>query len=137
MGSPDPHKWYDEKADNPPRIRALAEVRHRATREGYCYRHVQAIIVAIDQYAERALGNREYFLNRTYRALALLVERRSTMNRERELQQLLTKNRSFAERSKLSDRGLVDFRRVCEQMDILDRETDTIRAGPSLIARNE
>jgi hypothetical protein len=35
--------------------------------EGYCYLHVQAIIVAIDQYAESALGNREYFLNRPYR----------------------------------------------------------------------
>ncbi|WP_246668781.1 hypothetical protein [Bradyrhizobium sp. UNPF46] len=45
---------------------ALAEVRHRATREGYCYQHVQAIIVAIDQYAEKALGSREYFLNRPY-----------------------------------------------------------------------
>ncbi|WP_063799905.1 hypothetical protein [Bradyrhizobium jicamae] len=28
--------------------------------------HVQAIIVAIDQYAEKALGNREYFLNKPY-----------------------------------------------------------------------
>jgi hypothetical protein len=28
--------------------------------------HVQAIIVAIDQYAEAALGNREFFLNRPY-----------------------------------------------------------------------
>jgi hypothetical protein len=28
--------------------------------------HVQAIIVSIDQYAESALGNREYFLNRPY-----------------------------------------------------------------------
>jgi hypothetical protein len=60
--------WYDEKADNPPWIKALAEVRHRATREGYCYHHVQAIIVAIDQYAETALGNREYFLNRPFSA---------------------------------------------------------------------
>jgi hypothetical protein len=31
-----------------------------------CYQHVQAIIVAIDQYAEAALGNRDFFLNRTY-----------------------------------------------------------------------
>jgi hypothetical protein len=31
---------------------------------GYCYQHVQAIIVAIDQYAEKALGNREFFLNK-------------------------------------------------------------------------
>ena len=60
--------WYDEKADNPPWIKALAEVRHRATREGHCYHHVQAIIVAIDQCAEKALGNREYFLNRPFSA---------------------------------------------------------------------
>jgi hypothetical protein len=35
--------------------------------------------------------------------------------------------RPLAERSKLSDRGLVDFRRVCDQVGILDRDTDTIR----------
>jgi hypothetical protein len=35
--------------------------------------------------------------------------------------------RPLSERSKLSDRGLPDFRRVCIQMGILDRETDTIR----------
>jgi hypothetical protein len=29
------------------------------TREGHCYQHVQAITVAIDQYAEKALGNRD------------------------------------------------------------------------------
>lgn len=39
----------------------MAEVRIRATREGSCYQHVQAIIVAIDQYAEAALGNRQFF----------------------------------------------------------------------------
>jgi hypothetical protein len=59
-------KWYDHNADNPPWIKALAEVRHGAPREGYCYHHVQAIIVAIDQYAEKALGNREYFLNKPH-----------------------------------------------------------------------
>lgn len=57
-------KWYDDKADNSPWIDALTEVRQRATREGYCYQHVQAITVAIDQYAEKALGNRDYFLNK-------------------------------------------------------------------------
>jgi hypothetical protein len=58
-------RWYDATAkDNSPWIKALAEVRHRATREGYCYAHVQAIIVSIDQYAEAATGNRDYFLNR-------------------------------------------------------------------------
>jgi hypothetical protein len=59
-------QWYDDKAENPPWIKALAEVRQRATREGYCYQHVQAITVAIDQYAEKALGNRDYFLNKPY-----------------------------------------------------------------------
>ena len=49
-----------------PWINALAELRQRATREGYCYQHVQAITVAIDQYAEKALGNRDYFLNKPY-----------------------------------------------------------------------
>ncbi|MCA1457051.1 hypothetical protein I6F35_28185 [Bradyrhizobium sp. BRP22] len=63
----DPAKWYDEKDDNPPWIKALADVRRQATLEGYCYNHVQPIIVAIDQYAEAALGNREYFLNRPHR----------------------------------------------------------------------
>jgi len=43
-------------------------VRQRATCEDYCYQHVQAITVAIDQYAEKALGNRDYFLNKTYGA---------------------------------------------------------------------
>ena len=60
-------KWYDPNAtDNPPWVKALAEVRRLAPREGWCYHHVQAIIVSIDQYAESALGNREYFLNRPY-----------------------------------------------------------------------
>ena len=53
-------------ADNSPWIEALAELRQRATREGHCYQHVQAITVAIDQYAEKALGNRDYFLNKPY-----------------------------------------------------------------------
>jgi len=63
----EPPKWYDANAtDNPPWIKALAEVRHLACREGWRYQHVQAIIVAIDQYAEAALGNREFFLNKPY-----------------------------------------------------------------------
>ena len=43
--------------------KALAEVRRL---EGWRYHHVQAIIVSIDQYAEAALGNREFFLNKPY-----------------------------------------------------------------------
>jgi hypothetical protein len=37
-----------------PFLKAFEEVRHLATREGWRYQHVQAIIVAIDQYAEAA-----------------------------------------------------------------------------------
>jgi hypothetical protein len=62
----DPLTWYDDKADNPAWIKALAEVRRLGPREGYCYHHVQAIIVSIDQCAEKALGNREFFLNRPH-----------------------------------------------------------------------
>jgi hypothetical protein len=58
--------WYDPKADNPPWIKALADVRHMGTRESYCFHHVQAIMLAIDQYAETALGNRQYFLNKPH-----------------------------------------------------------------------
>ena len=53
----EPVKWYDDNADNPPWIKALAEVRRL---EGWRYHHVQAIIVSIDQYAEAALGGREF-----------------------------------------------------------------------------
>ena len=56
-----PVQYFDDNADNTPGLKALEEVRRRATREGWCYRHVQAIIVAIDQYAEAATGNRQYF----------------------------------------------------------------------------
>jgi hypothetical protein len=37
-----------------------------ATREGHCAQHVQATTIAIDQYAEKALGNRDYFLNKPF-----------------------------------------------------------------------
>ncbi|MEK9284765.1 MULTISPECIES: hypothetical protein [unclassified Bradyrhizobium] len=53
-------RWYDPSDDNPPWIKTLAEVRHLAPRERWCYQHVQAIIVAID------LGNREFFLDPLY-----------------------------------------------------------------------
>jgi hypothetical protein len=55
----------DEQADNTPWVNALAKVQMMVAREGYCYQHVQVIAVAIDQYAEKALGNREYFLKQT------------------------------------------------------------------------
>jgi hypothetical protein len=40
--------------------KSLAETRRHAALQGWCYQHVQAIIVAIDQYAEArgaTLGN--------------------------------------------------------------------------------
>lgn len=46
-------KWHDHNAkDNAPFLDALAKARDIAVKEGYCYHHVQAIIVSIDQYAE-------------------------------------------------------------------------------------
>ena len=44
-------RWFDDEKDPPPFLKALYEARRLAKREGYCYQHVQAIIVAIDQYA--------------------------------------------------------------------------------------
>jgi hypothetical protein len=59
-------RYFSDDPNPPPFIKALAEVRQLAPREGWCYQHVQAITVAIDQYAEKAMGNREYFLNKPY-----------------------------------------------------------------------
>jgi hypothetical protein len=56
-------RWFDDEKDPPPFLKALHEVRRLATREGCCYQHVQAIIVAIDQMPEAATGNRDCFLN--------------------------------------------------------------------------
>ncbi|WP_308163768.1 hypothetical protein [Bradyrhizobium sp. SRL28] len=60
-------KWYDDKART---IRlgstrlpnCGSEPRERATATSTS----KAITVAIDQYAEKALGNRDYFLNKPY-----------------------------------------------------------------------
>jgi hypothetical protein len=61
-------KYFSDSEDHPPFIKALAEVRRIGVHEGWCYHHVQAIIVAIDQYAEAATGNREYFWNKPHSA---------------------------------------------------------------------
>ncbi|WP_315743066.1 MULTISPECIES: hypothetical protein [unclassified Bradyrhizobium] len=58
--------FSDERDSAPPFLKALEEVRRIAAREGWCYHHVQAIIVSIDQYAEAATGNREYFWNKPH-----------------------------------------------------------------------
>ena len=46
-------RWFDEQEPSP-FLKALEDVRRMATREGWRYQHVQAIIVAMDQYAEVA-----------------------------------------------------------------------------------
>jgi hypothetical protein len=47
-------------------LKLLAEVRRMAPRQGYCFLHVQPVIVAIDQYAEAATGNSHYFLDKPH-----------------------------------------------------------------------
>jgi hypothetical protein len=63
-----PARYFSDEPDLSPFLKGLHEVRQMATREGWCYWHVHAIIVAIDQYAEAATGNREYFLNKPHSA---------------------------------------------------------------------
>ena len=60
---PEPPQWYDESVTDP-WLKSLAQTRRLAARQGSCYQHVQALIVAIDQYAEAATGNRSYFLDK-------------------------------------------------------------------------
>ena len=63
----EPLKWFDANAqDNPAFLKALAEVRRIGVHEGWCYHHVQAILISIDQYAEAATGNREFFWNKPH-----------------------------------------------------------------------
>jgi hypothetical protein len=57
-------RYFVDEKDLSPFLGALNEVRHAATREGWYYQHLQAIIVSIDQYAEAATGNRAYFMNK-------------------------------------------------------------------------
>lgn len=61
-----PLRYFSDEPELSPFLAALHDVRLKATREGWCYAHVQAIIVAIDQYAEAATGNRDYFLNKPH-----------------------------------------------------------------------
>ena len=59
-------RYFSDEPELSPFLKALNDVRNTATREGWCYQHVQAIIVSIDQYAEAATGNREYFWNKRH-----------------------------------------------------------------------
>ena len=63
--------WYDPETDSSPFMEALWRARHLCTRAEHggatvpgSFVLVQAIMSAIDDYAERETGNREYFWNR-------------------------------------------------------------------------
>jgi hypothetical protein len=47
-------------------LKALDQARRLSCFEGWCRMHIEAIQVASDQYAEAALGNREFFLNKPH-----------------------------------------------------------------------
>jgi hypothetical protein len=49
-------KHFQDDLSPPPFIKALAEVRQLAAREGWCYQHFQAIAVAVDQYAPKPMA---------------------------------------------------------------------------------
>jgi hypothetical protein len=38
-------RWFVDETDPPPVMKALDEARRQLAREGWCYRHVQAIMV--------------------------------------------------------------------------------------------
>jgi hypothetical protein len=57
-------RYFSDEPELSPWLKALGEVRALAPQEGWCFQHVQAIMVAIDQYAEAATGNREHFLKK-------------------------------------------------------------------------
>ena len=59
-----PARWFSEEPNLSPFLTALHDVRRMCTQQGWCRAHAEAIMVAIDQYAEAATGNREYFLNK-------------------------------------------------------------------------
>ena len=59
-------RYFSDEPELSPFLKALHDLRNKATREGWCYQHVQAIIVSIDQYDEVATGNRDYFLNKPH-----------------------------------------------------------------------
>ena len=67
--------WYDPETDPSQFMAALWKVRHLCTRAEHVrvttpgsYILVQAIMSAIDDYAERETGNREYFWNKPHKA---------------------------------------------------------------------
>jgi len=43
-----PHRYFSDGESITPFLKALAEVRGIGVHEGWCYHHVQAILLAID-----------------------------------------------------------------------------------------
>jgi hypothetical protein len=62
-------RCFADEPDAPIFLSALDYVRRKAILEGGCRPEVEAIVTAIDQYAEAATGNREYFLNNLQRSV--------------------------------------------------------------------
>jgi hypothetical protein len=65
--------WYDPETDRPQFMAALWKVRHLCTEQVRMtvpgsHVLVQAIMSAIDDYAERETGNREYFWGKPHKA---------------------------------------------------------------------
>ena len=56
-----PVRYFSDEPDLSPFLKGLNDVRQMATREGWCYQHIQALIVAIDQYAEAPLATANIF----------------------------------------------------------------------------
>ncbi|MDA9451097.1 hypothetical protein [Bradyrhizobium sp. CCBAU 21360] len=58
--------YFSDMQDPPDFLVALNHARKLSCHEGCCRMHIEAIQVAIDQYAKAALGNREFFLNKPH-----------------------------------------------------------------------
>ncbi|EJN11081.1 hypothetical protein PMI42_05600 [Bradyrhizobium sp. YR681] len=58
--------YFSDMQEPPEFLKALDHARRLSCYEGWCRMHIEAIQVAIDQYAEAALGNREFFLNKPH-----------------------------------------------------------------------
>ena len=54
-----PQRWYDESVTDP-FLKSLAETRRLAAQQE-CATSTSRLVVAIDQYAEAAAGDRSYF----------------------------------------------------------------------------
>lgn len=52
--------------DPPEFLKSLEKTWRLSCHEGWCRAHIEAIQVSIDQYAEAAMCNREFFLNKPH-----------------------------------------------------------------------